>query len=71
MPGPKPGENVLTGKVIDIIDLGAEIHYIVDGAEGRLLVIEPNRDGPRLRKGDRVGLKFNADDCVVLPSPEG
>jgi hypothetical protein len=34
-------------------------------------VIEPNRDGPRLRKGDHVGLKFNADDCVVLRSPEG
>jgi putative spermidine/putrescine transport system ATP-binding protein/putrescine transport system ATP-binding protein len=67
----KPGENVLTGKVIDIINLGAEIHYIVEGAEGRLLVIEPNRDGPRLRKGDHVGLKFNADDCVVLRSPEG
>ncbi|MBV9113021.1 MAG: TOBE domain-containing protein, partial [Hyphomicrobiales bacterium] len=54
----------------DIINLGAEIHYIVEGSEGRVLVIEPNRDGPRLRKGDHVGLKFNADDCVVLPSSQ-
>ncbi len=63
----KPGENMLPGQVTDVINLGAEIHYIIDGAEGRLLVVEPNRDGPRLRKGDRVGLKFNAADCVVLP----
>ncbi len=67
----KPGDNVLLGEVIEIINLGAEIHYVVDGAEGRLLVIEPNRHGPRVRKGERVGLLFNADDCVVLPSPEG
>ena len=66
----KSGENVLPGRIVDIINLGAEIHYIVEGSEGRVLVIEPNRDGPRLRKGDHVGLKFNADDCVVLPSSQ-
>ena len=71
-PAPKnPATTCSLGEVIEIINLGAEIHYVVDGAEGRLLVIEPNRHGPRVRKGERVGLLFNADDCVVLPSPEG
>jgi ABC-type Fe3+/spermidine/putrescine transport system ATPase subunit len=66
----KSGDNLLPGQVVDIINLGAEIHYIIDGAEGRLMVVEPNRDGPRVRKGDRVSLLFRAKDCVILPLPE-
>jgi len=63
----KPGDNLLPGQVVEIINLGAEIHYAVDGPEGRLLVVEPNREGPRARRGDRVSLRFRAEDCVVLP----
>jgi hypothetical protein len=47
--------------------MGAEIHYIVQSAEGRLIAIEPNRSGARVGKGERVGLQFRAEDCVVLP----
>ena len=25
-----------------------------------------HREGPRVHKGDRVGLRFRAEDCVVL-----
>jgi ABC-type Fe3+/spermidine/putrescine transport system ATPase subunit len=63
----KSGDNLLPGQVADVLNMGAELHYIVDGAEGRLMVVEPNRDGPRVRKGERVCLLFRAEDCVVLP----
>jgi ABC-type Fe3+/spermidine/putrescine transport system ATPase subunit len=66
----KFSDNLLPGQVVDIINLGAEIHYIVSGAEGPLMVVEPNREGPRVRKGDRVCLLFRPEDCVVLPYPE-
>ncbi|HUI17281.1 MAG TPA: ABC transporter ATP-binding protein [Alphaproteobacteria bacterium] len=61
------GENRLPGQIVDVVNMGAELHYIVDGAEGRLMAVEPNRAGPRVRRGDRVQLLFRADDCVVLP----
>ena len=62
--------NLLPGDIVDVVNMGAEIHYIVESAEGRLMAVEPNREGPRVRKGDRVGLRFRAEDCVVL-SGEG
>ncbi len=34
--------------------------------EGRLMAVEPNREDARMRKGKRVGLRFQAEDCVVL-----
>jgi ABC-type Fe3+/spermidine/putrescine transport system ATPase subunit len=63
----KSGENRLPGEVVDVVNLGAQIHYIVDGPEGRIIVVEPNRAGPVVRKGDRISLSFRANDCVVLP----
>jgi ABC-type Fe3+/spermidine/putrescine transport system ATPase subunit len=59
-------DNLLLGEVVDVVNMGAEIHYIVESPEGRLMAVEPNREGPRVRKGDRVGLRFRAEDCVVL-----
>jgi ABC-type Fe3+/spermidine/putrescine transport system ATPase subunit len=59
-------DNLLPGEVVDVVNMGAEIHYIVESTEGRLMAVEPNRDGPRMHKGDRVGLRFRAEDCVVL-----
>ncbi len=61
-----PGENLLPGDVVDVVNMGAEFHYIVESAEGRLMAVEPNREGARVRKGERVGLRFQAEDCVVL-----
>ena len=64
------GDNLLGCKVVDVVNMGAEIHYIVESPEGRLIVVEPNREGPRVRRGDPVDLRFRAEDCVVL-SGEG
>ena len=64
----KSGDNLLPGQVVDVINLGAEIHYIVESAEGRIVVVEANRDGPRVHKGERVCVLFYAEDCIVLPS---
>jgi hypothetical protein len=47
--------------------MGAELHYIIDSIEGRVMAVEPNRDGPRVMKGDRVCLRFRAEDCLILP----
>jgi ABC-type Fe3+/spermidine/putrescine transport system ATPase subunit len=61
-------DNLLSGEIVDVVNMGAEIHYIVESPEGRLMTVEPNREGPRVRRGDRVGLLFRAEDCVVLSS---
>ncbi|HEX9446860.1 MAG TPA: TOBE domain-containing protein, partial [Dongiaceae bacterium] len=63
----RSGENILPGRVVDVVNMGAEIHYIVDGAEGRIMVVEPNRQGPRVHSGDQVSLLFHAEDCAILP----
>jgi hypothetical protein len=72
-PGAEAGgssDNILRGNVVDVVNMGAEIHYIVESPEGRLIAVEPNREGPRARRGEPVGLRFRAEDCVVL-SGEG
>ena len=67
----RPGDNLLPGRVVDVVNMGAEIHSIIDCAEGRLMAVEPNRAGLRAGKGDRVCLLFRAEDCVVLPRRDG
>ena len=67
----KSSENVLNGEVIGIVNMGAEFHYISDTVEGRIIVVEPNRDGPRLKTGDKVSLLFRAEDFVALPADSG
>jgi len=62
----KPGDNQLHGDVVDVVNMGAEFHYIVESPEGRIMVVEPNRAGARVQKGERVTLHFRAEDCVVL-----
>ena len=64
----KPGENILEGEVIGIVNMGAEFHYISDTVEGRIIVVEPNRKGARVKKGDKISLLFHAEDCVLLPA---
>ena len=67
----KSGDNVLPGQVVDVVNMGAELHYIIDAADGRIMVVEPNRQGARVRKGDRIAVQFRAEDCVVLPQDAG
>jgi putative spermidine/putrescine transport system ATP-binding protein/putrescine transport system ATP-binding protein len=67
----RSGDNLLPGQVVDVVNMGAEIHYIIEGAEGRIMAVEPNRDGPRARKGDRVCLLFRAEDGVVMRQDGG
>jgi putative spermidine/putrescine transport system ATP-binding protein/putrescine transport system ATP-binding protein len=67
----RSADNLLPGHVVDVVNMGAEIHYIVECAEGRIMAVEPNREGPRARKGDRVCLLFRAEDGLVLPQGGG
>jgi putative spermidine/putrescine transport system ATP-binding protein/putrescine transport system ATP-binding protein len=69
-PAAESGSNRLPGRIVDVVNMGAEFHYIIDSAEGRMIVVEPNRAGARTRIGDRVSLCFRAEDCVVLPKEE-
>lgn len=67
----EPGENLLPGRVADIVNMGAALHYIVDSPEGRMIAVEANRGRPRVHVGDKVSLLFRAEDCVVLPKETG
>jgi ABC-type Fe3+/spermidine/putrescine transport system ATPase subunit len=60
-------DNRLSGKVVDIVNMGSEFHYIIESAEGRIMAVEPNRAGARVQKGEPVNVLFRAEDCVVLP----
>ena len=66
----KPGENLLNGEIIGIVNMGAEFHYISETIEGRIIVVEPNREGARVKKGDKISLLFRPEDCVLLPADE-
>ncbi|MBV9522040.1 MAG: TOBE domain-containing protein [Alphaproteobacteria bacterium] len=73
-PDAKPdgsGDNLLPGRVVDIVNMGAHIHYIIEAADGRIMALEPNRELPRVRNGDRVCVRFRAEDGVVLPHASG
>ena len=67
----RSGDNLLPGRVVDVVNMGAEIHYIIEGPEGRIMAVEPNRAGSRARKGERVCVLFHAEDGVVLPQGGG
>lgn len=60
--------NQLPGTVVDMVNMGPEIHYNVECATGPLMVVEPNRGGERFGRGDKVCIGFRAEDCVVLPA---
>ena len=59
--------NLLQGTIADIVNLGAELHYAVDCADGRMNVVTPNRGQDRLDIGKQVAIAFQPGDCVVLP----
>ena len=47
--------------------MGAEFHYISETADGPIMAVESNREGPRVKKGDKVSLLIHAEDCILLP----
>jgi ABC-type Fe3+/spermidine/putrescine transport system ATPase subunit len=67
----KAGDNLLPGQVVDIVNMGAELHHVIDCAEGRMIVVEPKRGPLPDAKGERVSLLFRAEDCIVLPRAPG
>ena len=58
--------NSLEGEVISVVNMGAQLHYVCQTAEGRITVVLPNRQGPRFKTGEAIGLHFGVDDCVLL-----
>ena len=66
--GGRRGGNLLPGTIADIVNLGAELHYAVDCADGRMNVVTPNRGQDRLDIGKQVEIAFRPGDCVVLSS---
>ena len=60
--------NLLNGEIVGVVNMGAGFHYISETPEGRVIAVESNRDGARVRKGDQVSLLIRAEDCVLLPS---
>ena len=61
-----PDANVLTGEVVSIVNMGAQLHYGCQTAEGRIMIVQPNRQGPLFQIGESVCLHFGAGDCVLL-----
>jgi putative spermidine/putrescine transport system ATP-binding protein/putrescine transport system ATP-binding protein len=67
----EPGDNVLSGRVADAADLGADIHLYVELATGqRIAVIEKNLGRPPRRVGEALSVRFNARDCIIVPAAE-
>ena len=67
----KAGDNLLPGRVVDIVNMGAQLHHVIDCAEGRMMVVEPKRGPLPAGKGERISLLFRAEDCMVLPRAAG
>jgi ABC-type sugar transport system ATPase subunit len=67
----EPGDNVLSGRVADAADLGADIHLYIELATGqRIAVIEKNLGRPPRRVGEALSVRFNARDCIIVPVDE-
>ena len=61
--------NHLQGVVRDVAHLGADIHTLVELANGEMLTICQPYTGQSLRQhGERVGLAFRPSDCIVISS---
>lgn len=64
-------ENVLSGKLAAVAHLGAEIHYILETASGRtVLLIEQNRDQAIPGVGTALRVGFRAADVILTPLEE-
>jgi len=58
--------NSLEGEVVSVVNMGAQLHFVGQTAEGRITVVQPNRQGSRFQTGEAISLHFGADDCVLL-----
>lgn len=65
---PAAGENRVPGRLVEVVNMGALYHYVVDAADGRMTAVEVNRGGAALRPGDDVALVFRDADGVILPA---
>ncbi len=66
--GAAPGSNRFQGHIVDASLLGAFVHYVVEIAAGRrLMLIETHRGDAPEPKGKRVIIGFAADACIVVP----
>ncbi|MFO1060797.1 MAG: ABC transporter ATP-binding protein [Dongiaceae bacterium] len=60
------GENRVAGRLVEVVNMGALYHYVIDAADGRMTAVEVNRGGAALQPGDGVSLAFRAEDGIVL-----
>lgn len=61
-------ENQLHGVVRDVIQLGADVYFIAELANGQTLTtVEKNMGRCVIERGQAVTLKFRVEDCIVLP----
>lgn len=61
-------DNQLYGVVNDIIQLGADMYFIVELPNGQIVTtVEKYKGQCRLERGHSVSLTFRAEDCIVLP----
>jgi putative spermidine/putrescine transport system ATP-binding protein len=67
-PGQVDGENLVSGEVSFVRDLGALVEITVRCGEQQLLAVTTPRERPRLAIGDPVAVELPAPACVVLPS---
>jgi hypothetical protein len=70
-PGDVADGTLLPGTVAEALNMDSEFHYVVEGADGSMLVVEPNRTGARTRAGDRVQLRFEPQDCIAISEAPG
>ena len=59
--------NVIPGEVADVAYLGADVHlFVVLDSGRRIAVIEKNLGQTGQRSGERVDLRFEPADCIVV-----
>lgn len=61
-----PGAGTLTGTVTFLRDLGGTIETFVDVAGKQIVAVSTPRARPDVTVGQKVGIKLDNDDCVVL-----
>ena len=58
--------NALPGTVTEAVNMGSVFHYLIEGVDGPIVVMETNRSGARLRSGDKVQVVFAPQNCICL-----
>jgi ABC-type Fe3+/spermidine/putrescine transport system ATPase subunit len=67
-----PGQNLLSGKIVRTSYLGADLHLWIELTSGhRVLAVEKNLGQDAGQPGASVGLRFDAESCIVLSAQDG